>query len=96
MAATWQFALFFFILLMVSRSPSLAINGTKQITTTSSVHETTASGGGGGHGASPITTLPIVTWKWEHVSEPYLVALWVLVCWLCKLGESYAVLSVEG
>ncbi|XP_038581699.1 sodium/hydrogen exchanger 3-like isoform X2 [Micropterus salmoides] len=85
MAATWQFALFFFILLMVSRSPSLAINGTKQITTTSSVHETTASGGGGGHGASPITTLPIVTWKWEHVSEPYLVALWVLVCWLCKL-----------
>ncbi|KAI4876210.1 hypothetical protein NFI96_017943 [Prochilodus magdalenae] len=32
-----------------------------------------------------ITTLPIVTWKWHHVETPYLVALWILVCWLCKL-----------
>ncbi|XP_056254970.1 sodium/hydrogen exchanger 3-like isoform X2 [Seriola aureovittata] len=40
---------------------------------------------GGGHGETPITTLPIVTWKWHHVSTPYLVALWILVCWLCKL-----------
>ncbi|XP_044028809.1 sodium/hydrogen exchanger 3-like isoform X2 [Siniperca chuatsi] len=41
--------------------------------------------GGDGHGGKPITTLPIVTWKWGHVSTPYLVALWVLVSWLCKL-----------
>ncbi|TRY96396.1 hypothetical protein DNTS_029325 [Danionella cerebrum] len=34
---------------------------------------------------SAITTLPIVTWKWEHVRTPYLVALWILTCWLCKL-----------
>ncbi|XP_055081287.1 sodium/hydrogen exchanger 3-like isoform X1 [Periophthalmus magnuspinnatus] len=33
----------------------------------------------------PITTLPIVSWKWHHVETPYIVALWVLVCWLCKL-----------
>ncbi|KAM4550097.1 sodium/hydrogen exchanger 3-like [Fundulus diaphanus] len=39
----------------------------------------------GGHGAAPVTTLPIVTWKWHHVSIPYLVALWILVSWLCKL-----------
>uniref|UniRef100_A0AAX7VRD0 Sodium/hydrogen exchanger n=1 Tax=Astatotilapia calliptera TaxID=8154 RepID=A0AAX7VRD0_ASTCA len=38
-----------------------------------------------GHGGAPITTLPIVTWKWDHISVQYLVALWVLVCWLCKL-----------
>uniref|UniRef100_A0AAV2K059 Uncharacterized protein n=1 Tax=Knipowitschia caucasica TaxID=637954 RepID=A0AAV2K059_KNICA len=45
------------------------------------------SEGGSGHGA-PITTLPIVTWKWHHVEAPYIVMLWILVCWLCKLGES--------
>uniref|UniRef100_A0A669EUM1 Sodium/hydrogen exchanger n=1 Tax=Oreochromis niloticus TaxID=8128 RepID=A0A669EUM1_ORENI len=39
----------------------------------------------GGHEAAPITTLPIVTWKWHHISVQYLVALWILVCWLCKL-----------
>uniref|UniRef100_A0A3B4F8S8 Sodium/hydrogen exchanger n=1 Tax=Pundamilia nyererei TaxID=303518 RepID=A0A3B4F8S8_9CICH len=33
----------------------------------------------------PITTLPIVTWKWHHVTTQYLVALWILVAWLCKL-----------
>lgn len=41
---------------------------------------------GEGH-EEPITTLPIVTWKWCHVRTPYLVALWVFVCWICKLGE---------
>nr|AXV43379.1 sodium/hydrogen exchanger 3 [Lateolabrax maculatus] len=41
--------------------------------------------GDSGHGGGPITTLPIVTWKWSHVSTPYLVALWILVSWLCKL-----------
>ncbi|KAJ8389420.1 hypothetical protein AAFF_G00119580 [Aldrovandia affinis] len=40
----------------------------------------------GGHGqGAPITTLPIVTWKWHHVQTPYIVALWVFVSWLCKL-----------
>uniref|UniRef100_A0A3Q0SQE4 Sodium/hydrogen exchanger n=1 Tax=Amphilophus citrinellus TaxID=61819 RepID=A0A3Q0SQE4_AMPCI len=41
--------------------------------------------GEGGHGGGTVTTLPIVTWRWEHVKDPYLVALWVLVCWLCKM-----------
>ncbi|XP_061738720.1 sodium/hydrogen exchanger 3-like [Nerophis ophidion] len=40
---------------------------------------------GDGHGGENITTLPIVSWKWHHVSTPYLVALWILVCWLCKI-----------
>ncbi|XP_026204643.1 sodium/hydrogen exchanger 3.1 [Anabas testudineus] len=40
---------------------------------------------GGHHAGGNLTTLPIVTWKWEHVIEPYLVALWILVSWLCKL-----------
>ncbi|MBN3304469.1 SL9A3 protein, partial [Amia calva] len=31
------------------------------------------------------TTFQIVTWNWNIISVPYLVALWVLVCWLCKL-----------
>ncbi|XP_056275743.1 sodium/hydrogen exchanger 3.1 [Pseudoliparis swirei] len=39
----------------------------------------------GGPGGGPITTLPIVSWKWHHVSTPYLVALWILVSWLCKI-----------
>uniref|UniRef100_A0A671LU23 Sodium/hydrogen exchanger n=1 Tax=Sinocyclocheilus anshuiensis TaxID=1608454 RepID=A0A671LU23_9TELE len=38
-----------------------------------------------GHAPSVISTLPIVTWKWHHVETPYLVALWILTCWLCKL-----------
>ncbi|KAF6719928.1 Sodium/hydrogen exchanger 3 [Oryzias melastigma] len=37
------------------------------------------------HSSSNITGVPIVTFKWEHVEGPYLVALWVLVCFLCKL-----------
>ncbi|KAG7278784.1 hypothetical protein CRUP_019090 [Coryphaenoides rupestris] len=40
--------------------------------------------GGHGHG-TPITTLPIVSWKWEHVKVPYIVTLWILVSWICKL-----------
>ncbi|XP_053190043.1 sodium/hydrogen exchanger 3-like [Scomber japonicus] len=40
---------------------------------------------GDGHHGGPITTLPIVSWKWHHVTTPYLVAVWILVCWLCKL-----------
>lgn len=38
-----------------------------------------------GNASTGITTLPIVTWKWHHVETPYLVALWILTCWLCKL-----------
>uniref|UniRef100_A0A8C7WCY2 Sodium/hydrogen exchanger n=1 Tax=Oncorhynchus mykiss TaxID=8022 RepID=A0A8C7WCY2_ONCMY len=41
-----------------------------------------ATGNGTEH---TITTLPIVIWKWEEIHFPYLVALWVLVSWLCKL-----------
>nr|ACK28152.1 sodium/hydrogen exchanger isoform 3 [Myoxocephalus octodecemspinosus] len=69
-----------------------ADTGDHQGTTTDSSHDSgngdtdhESTGEGGGHGGGPITTLPIVSWKWEHVSTPYLVALWILVSWLCKL-----------
>uniref|UniRef100_A0A665VVY9 Sodium/hydrogen exchanger n=1 Tax=Echeneis naucrates TaxID=173247 RepID=A0A665VVY9_ECHNA len=32
-----------------------------------------------------ITEVPIVTFKWHHVEDPYLVALWVLVAGLAKM-----------
>ncbi|XP_076611205.1 sodium/hydrogen exchanger 3-like [Chaetodon auriga] len=120
MAATWRFALFLCVLLMVSRGPSLASDDTGHGTVASSDHGTTTSSdsdtghgtdtgndtsgdtghedtghedsghgdsghGDSGHGGGPITTLPIVSWKWHHVSTPYLVALWILVSWICKL-----------
>ncbi|CAL8373554.1 unnamed protein product [Boreogadus saida] len=45
-----------------------------------------SSGVSSEHGhAAPITTLPIVSWRWEHVRAPYLVTLWILVSWICKL-----------
>ncbi|XP_048058112.1 sodium/hydrogen exchanger 3.2 isoform X1 [Megalobrama amblycephala] len=47
----------------------------KSSETSTSTNDTTAT----------ITTLPIVIWKWHHVETPYLVALWILTCWLCKL-----------
>ncbi|KAG7457763.1 hypothetical protein MATL_G00230730 [Megalops atlanticus] len=46
-------------------------------------HGTGNDTAGGEHGGV-LTTLPIVTWKWHHVEVPYIVALWVLVCWICK------------
>nr|XP_046273356.1 sodium/hydrogen exchanger 3-like isoform X1 [Scatophagus argus] len=95
MAAAWRFALFLCMLLMVSTDLSLANEDAAHVTTVSSDHGNTTSSGSGtednnghgesGHGGGPITTLPIVSWKWEHVSVPYLVALWILVSWLCKL-----------
>ncbi|XP_037651629.1 sodium/hydrogen exchanger 3-like isoform X2 [Sebastes umbrosus] len=48
-------------------------------------HGDSGGHGEGGHGGGPITTLPIVSWKWSHVRVPYLVALWILVSWLCKI-----------
>uniref|UniRef100_A0A3Q3X8L0 Sodium/hydrogen exchanger n=1 Tax=Mola mola TaxID=94237 RepID=A0A3Q3X8L0_MOLML len=36
------------------------------------------------HGSS-ITGIPIVTFKWPHVEDPYLVALWILVAGLSKM-----------
>ncbi|KAL6099450.1 uncharacterized protein ACO6RY_01271 [Pungitius sinensis] len=103
MAATRWFALLLCTLLMVSRGASLASGGPVQSTSTVTADPGHNTGGGqgaatnssngnqggtGGHETAPITTLPIVTWKWTHVSTPYLVALWVLVSWICKLSES--------
>ncbi|XP_075683012.1 sodium/hydrogen exchanger 3 [Rhinoderma darwinii] len=40
---------------------------------------------GGGHNAEVPTTLQIVTFKWHHVQEPYIIALWILVASLAKI-----------
>ncbi|RVE66650.1 hypothetical protein OJAV_G00109660 [Oryzias javanicus] len=80
MGGTQGSVLFFCLLVIISRS--LANEAATHETSQSS---TNATSSGSGHEAPVITTLPIVSWKWSHVSEPYLVALWILVCWLCKL-----------
>ncbi|XP_064204854.1 sodium/hydrogen exchanger 3-like isoform X1 [Anguilla rostrata] len=38
--------------------------------------------GGNGSGQSGIQ---IVTFKWHHVTAPYIVALWIFVSWICKM-----------
>lgn len=43
------------------------------------------------HGSS-ITGIPVVTFKWHHVQTPYLVALWILVAGLAKLGMYQTIL----
>ncbi|KAF0024458.1 sodium/hydrogen exchanger 3 isoform X2 [Scophthalmus maximus] len=115
MAATWRFALFLSLLLIVSCGPSPASeeagaaehggdHGDTSSSNSATGHEKVSghdktgdtgphttgdtgnnTSGDSGHGGGPITTLPIVTWKWHHVSTPYLVALWILVSWLCKI-----------
>lgn len=98
MATTWTFVLFLSFILTTSRGLSLASEEQRSASVDTG-HDTTGDVGndtsgdtghgdsGGGHGAASITTLPIVTWKWHHVSVPYLVALWILVSWICKLSE---------
>lgn len=98
MVSTWRFALCLCgFLLLLARTPSLASTAAGNDNPSSTGHGNASSNGSetghgttdeGGHEAQKITTLPIVTWKWHHVEQPYLVALWVLVGWLCKLGES--------
>uniref|UniRef100_A0A3B5L1M8 Sodium/hydrogen exchanger n=1 Tax=Xiphophorus couchianus TaxID=32473 RepID=A0A3B5L1M8_9TELE len=73
MAEQWRSALLLCLLMAAS---SLASTGTTAPASTGNDTE---------HGTGTINTLPIVTWKWHHVEVPYLVALWVMVCWLCKL-----------
>ncbi|XP_061597214.1 sodium/hydrogen exchanger 3-like [Cololabis saira] len=101
MSRVWPLALFLCLMLMVSRGPSLASedsgHGDSGHGDSGSDHGGSSAGNGtgsghgdsghgdSGHGGGPITTLPIVTWKWHHVTTPYLVALWILVSWICKL-----------
>ncbi|KAF6719904.1 hypothetical protein FQA47_021848 [Oryzias melastigma] len=90
MGGTQGSVLFFGLLVIISRS--LASEGTSHETSQSTTNATSSSSG---HETAVISTLPIVSWKWHHVSEPYLVALWILVCWLCKLGESQSLMGLD-
>ncbi|CAI5691325.1 unnamed protein product [Oreochromis niloticus] len=87
MATCWGFTLFLCMLLIACGGLSLASEEaeTRNSQTDTGTGSSSNTTGEGGHGVGPITTLPIVTWKWHHISTQYLVALWILVAWLCKL-----------
>uniref|UniRef100_A0A671QQA8 Sodium/hydrogen exchanger n=1 Tax=Sinocyclocheilus anshuiensis TaxID=1608454 RepID=A0A671QQA8_9TELE len=96
MAFLQQFALLLALLIVFSTSckaAGLEIDSVevghnyslKSTATEDTSTSTNNSNGGDGQAPSSITTLPIVIWKWHHVETPYLVALWILTCWLCKL-----------
>lgn len=85
------FVFFVCLLVVMSRSLSSANEAPVHDTAQSPSNATSSTG----HETPVITTLPIVSWKWSHVSQPYLVALWILVCWLCKLGESQFLMGLD-
>ncbi|CAI5691328.1 sodium/hydrogen exchanger 3 [Oreochromis niloticus] len=87
MATSWLFKLFLCVFLMACGGLSLPseeaeTQNTQRDTGTGSSSNAT---GDGGYGAAAITTLRIVSWKWHHITAPYLVAVWILVAWLGKL-----------
>ncbi|KAL0962586.1 hypothetical protein UPYG_G00342120 [Umbra pygmaea] len=73
MPAPWHYKIVLVMVLLAVCRSSLAF---QEINTIARI--------GNGTGDT-ISTLPIVSWKWHHIEGPYLVALWVLVSWVCKL-----------
>ncbi|XP_026867376.1 sodium/hydrogen exchanger 3.1 isoform X2 [Electrophorus electricus] len=78
-----------FLLTVLLIFGALCVTSKVQIQSSSERQSASSNTGSTGESTSnssaSITTVPIVTWKWHHVETPYLVALWILVCWLCKL-----------
>ncbi|XP_051526678.1 sodium/hydrogen exchanger 3-like [Myxocyprinus asiaticus] len=87
MAFQRHFALFLVLLVVYSTPFRAAVleRENESSERSSGVATADTNGTSGGHAPAAISTLPIVTWKWPHVETPYLVALWILTCWLCKL-----------
>lgn len=44
-------------------------------------HSETEGGHGPGHSG-----VQIVSFKWHHVTAPYIIALWIFVSWISKMG----------
>ncbi|XP_051992750.1 sodium/hydrogen exchanger 3-like [Xyrauchen texanus] len=87
MAFQLHFALFLVLLVVFStpfRAAELERENESPESLTKQATESTDTNGTSGETAT-ISTLPVVVWKWHHVETPYLVALWILTCWLCKL-----------
>ncbi|XP_051948888.1 sodium/hydrogen exchanger 3-like [Xyrauchen texanus] len=86
MAFQWHLALFLVLLVVYSTPFRAAVLEREDENSERSTGVATGTNGtSGGHAPAAISTLPIVVWKWHHVETPYLVAVWILTCWLCKL-----------
>ncbi|KAF4080423.1 hypothetical protein AMELA_G00171170 [Ameiurus melas] len=75
----------FFVVVLLIFSSSCWADLLRSSSSSSSSSSSTGSETTANASATTIMTLPVVTWKWHHVETPYLVALWIFVCWLCKL-----------
>lgn len=88
-------ALLLCVLLIFSGEPSLANEEPSamdlaEIEVFASVNQTSNSSA---PDKPKITSVPIIIWLWYMVQDIYPVVLCILICWLCKVCESWLVLD---